>query len=137
MDRIWPVLMWVTSGREASTSTLGLPRLGTCSSFSLESCLRLEYGTHWPQGFPSQVRAAIGSKPPSPEQSPAVDSEPVLDLQKDRAPQSVSLALATAYPGQCPAQRQMQALKLGCKRVWDQTARLKSFPREAEPTNSS
>lgn len=80
--------MWGT-GRGPSTSTVGLPRVGTGSSFSLESpesCLRLEHSRHWPQRFPCPVRAATGSKQSSPGQSSAADNEPVLtsSLQEDK-----------------------------------------------------
>lgn len=84
----WTVLLGGT-GRAPSTSTLGLLRVETCSSFSLESpesCLRLEHYRHWPQGFPPLVKAATGSKQPRPGHSSAADNEPdvISSLQKNR-----------------------------------------------------
>lgn len=110
VDRIWPVLMWVT-GRGLHLHT-GAPKGGHMLSLLLESCLRLEHGRHWPQGFPSLVRAATGSKPPSPGQWTRSRPSGSRKTEPPR-PQSVSPALATAHPGGSPAQWQMQALKWG------------------------
>lgn len=57
--------------REGSPSsiTLGLPRVGTCSSFflaSLGSFPRLKHSRHGPQGFPSPARAVFWLKAAQP-----------------------------------------------------------------------
>lgn len=107
--------MWDT-GRGPSASTVGLPRVGTRSSFSLESPVLPQTGARQTRApwiaIPSQ--GCTSSKQPGPGQGSAADGEPVLTfrLLKDRASLGPSLFSPSDSPSRpaTAADPEIQAL---------------------------